>query len=73
MFSLIAKYATESDTGERFIVHEYQEFLEVRTKTGIDHIPGMKKLQLADGTAVTPIDEDTFKVVPTGVFLRRVR
>ena len=60
-----------SEDGRSYVVHEYQEFIDAGTKDGGAWVPGMKYLELSDGSKVNYIDEDTFKIVGTGTILRR--
>ena len=70
---LIGKYVAQSDGGDRHVVLEYQEFIEVETKDGREFIPGMKEYHLETGGRVNWVDDDTFKIVQSGAILKRVR
>ena len=72
MIRRIAQHTMRSDDGRTYIVDEYQEFIDVGTKDGEDCLPGMKYLQLADGSKVNFVDDDTFKIVRSGTILQRV-
>lgn len=73
MIRLIGKYLTETDDGRRAIVHEYQEFIEIDTKDGVELIPGMKLLRLEDGTTLSPTDDErAFRTTDRQTIYRRV-
>ena len=60
--------------GEEFTVIEYREVREQRDLEGkISTTYGLPRLALDDGSAVTPIDDELFKIVQTKTIIRRVR
>lgn len=73
MIKQTGKYLTETDTGERYVVLEFQDWIDASTKDGPDMIPGMKELRLESGGRVNYIDEDTFEIVANKTVLKRVR
>jgi len=72
MIKLVCEHSMQSDDGRSYVVHEYQEFIHAGTKDGDDWIPGMKFLELADGSKVNYIDDNTFKIVRFDTTLRRL-
>jgi hypothetical protein len=71
MEKLIAIHAMRGDDGNDYTVHEYQEYLDASTLDGEDRVPGLKRLVLPDGGRVNHIDDDTYKIVRSGVIVRR--
>jgi hypothetical protein len=59
--------ATRED-GSIIQVEEYQEFIDVTSfsDSAKRWAPGMKRLELEDGSAVNFIDERTFEIVESG-------
>lgn len=70
MIRRVAQHITQSEDGRRFVVNEYQEYIDAGTKSGDDWIPGMKYLELSDGSKVNYLDENSFQIVQTGMILR---
>ena len=52
----VDRFECIDDDGNSYTVIEYQEFLS-------GGIPGMKRLELDDGSAVTTVDDKTFKII----------
>jgi hypothetical protein len=75
MIKLISQYLCEIDGGgDRAVVREFQEFIEVETNEGREFIAGRKFLELDDGTALSPGDEDdTFRTTDRQTVYRRVK
>ena len=71
MEKLIATHEMMGDDGAAYTVYEYQEFIDASSMDGVEWLPGLKRLELANGLHVNHIDDDTFKVVVTGIILRR--
>ena len=71
MIKLVDQHKMQSDDGVSYIVDEYQEYVDAGTKDGDEWIPGMKFLELSDGSKVNYIDENTFEIVRSGITLRR--
>ena len=71
MIERIAQHRMQSEDGRSFVVDEYQEYIDAGSKDGDDWIPGMKFLELGDGSKVNYIDENTFEIVRSGIILRR--
>jgi hypothetical protein len=61
----------KSDDGTEYVVYEYQEFLDASTYDGEKWVPGLKWLELNDGSKLNHIDDDTFKIVRSGTIVRR--
>lgn len=68
---LIEEISCKDDLGNQYLVEVWQDFIEVRSGPGIERIPGMKEMRLADGGAVNFVDKDTFSVVRSGTTIRR--
>ena len=60
-----------SDAGASYVVYEYQEFVDAGSKGCDDWIPGLKYLDLGNGSRVNFVDENTFKIMRSGAVLRR--
>ena len=70
---LVAKHMARSEDGSDYTVYEYQQFIDASSYDGEKWIPGMKYLELDDGSRVNHIDDDTFKIVQSGIILKRVK
>ena len=65
--------AVDDSTGEEYTVLKYRHAKEKRDLDGkISRTFGLPRLALEDGSAVTPIDDKTFKIVHTDVIIRKV-
>ncbi len=60
--------------GVRVTVNVFQEFVEATAMgdTARQWIPGMKRMELGDGSPVNYIDANTFKIVETDEIIRKV-
>jgi hypothetical protein len=44
------------DDGITYRVVEYEELMPIRTKDGLDYIPGMRRLELESGAEIIVLD-----------------
>lgn len=69
----IDEFEARDDNGNTYTVTEYQEFIESRTiNRPVEWIPGLKSLELDDGSKVNFIDDNTFKIVATDTIIHRI-
>jgi hypothetical protein len=68
---IIATHRMRDDDGTVYDVDEIQEYNDASTYDGPGWVEGLKRLELADGSHVNHIDDDTFKIVRTGTVIRR--
>lgn len=66
-----ARHVCHDDDGNAYTVFEYQGYTEVRSMDGVDHIPGMKRLALGDGSPVNFKDASTFQIVSSSKIIRK--
>jgi hypothetical protein len=69
----IQRFKARDQGGQGYEVVIYQEFLEHRSMDSefSDWIPGLKSIELADGSPINFIDQDSFLIVATGQVIRR--
>ena len=66
-------HCTGSD-GQEYTVLVLQEFIDASTLNDPDAIePGLRQLQLSNGSPVNFVEENKYKIVQTGVILTVVR
>jgi hypothetical protein len=73
MIKQTGRYVAQTEGGERHVVIEFTEYIDVGGKDGPEQIPGMKELRLEGGGRVNYIDDDTFEIVQSRTILKRVR
>lgn len=56
MEEVIGRHQMEGDDGKTYTVVEIEEYIAVDTKSGRDHIPGMRRLELTNGRHVIMLD-----------------
>lgn len=61
----IDRFECADEEGYIFTVIEIQEYVS-------GGIPGMRRLELDDGSTVTTVDDNTFRVIPTGKLIKRI-
>lgn len=67
------EFKTQSPDGKMVIIYEFTEFLDAGSFEKPDAIvEGLKSFYTADGKHVNFITESEYKVVETGIALRRV-
>ena len=60
------------DEGEFYTVIEYTDMIETPSSSVRVIKPGSKRVELEDGSAVELLDDATFRIVDTGIVVRRV-
>lgn len=69
----INRYRCIGDAGREYTVIEYQNFTRHQTLNNPPQdIPGSKGCALSDGRDVNWIDENTFQIVQTDEFVRKI-
>lgn len=69
----IDRFGCEDDDGNFYIVVEWQAVNRWSGLTGSRRARGGSKvLKLLNGADVTPIDDNTFKIVETGKLIRKI-
>lgn len=72
MKKLISRIACKDDTGQTYVLEEWQEQIPAGHLDDPNATtPGMKQLILSTGGRVNYIDEDTFEIVQTDTIIRR--
>lgn len=67
------EFKTQSPDGKTVMIYEFTEFLDAGSfENPNERVEGLKSFQTADGKHVNFISEDEYKIVETGVILRRV-
>jgi hypothetical protein len=69
----IDRFQAKDDDGKVFTIVEYQHMIEITLSGKISIAKGTKGMFLTNGHSVNYIDDETFEVVETGKFIRRVR
>jgi hypothetical protein len=72
MERVVATHRMIAADGTRYDVLDIQEYVDASDKDGASWIPGMKRLELNDGSPVNYIDENTFEILRSGLRIRRV-
>lgn len=60
------------DAGNTYFVSLIQEYVDTSTLAGRRETPGMRRLELPDGSKVNARGENTFQIVRNGQTIRRV-
>lgn len=69
----IARYECQDDEGSFYVVVEWQMVNTFNSLSGSQRARGGSKfLNLLNGASVTPIDDNTFKIVQTGKIIRKI-
>ena len=67
------EFKTQSPDGKTFMIYEFTEFLDAGNFEEPNvKVEGLKSFNTADGKHVNFISEGEYKIVETGVILRRV-
>jgi len=67
------EFKTQSPDGKTVIIYEVTEFLDARSfEKPNARVEGLKSFHTADGKHVHFISESEYKIVETGIILRRV-
>jgi hypothetical protein len=67
------EFKTQSPDGKTVMIYEFTEFLDAGSfKEPNARVEGLKSFYTADGKHVNFISEGEYKIVETGVILRRV-
>ena len=67
------EFKTQSPEGKTFMIYEFTEFLDAGNfEEPNAKVEGLKSFNTADGKHVNFISEGEYKIVETGVILRRV-
>jgi hypothetical protein len=67
------EFKTQSPDGKTVMIYEFTEFLDAGSfKEPNARVEGLKSFHTADGMHVNFISESEYKIVETGVMLRRV-
>lgn len=69
----IERFEAESDDGTIYTVVIIQEYRDASSMSNPNSwVPGLKRLELLDGSAVNSLDSKTFKVVATDEIIRKI-
>ena len=67
------EFKTQSPDGKTVIIYEFTEFLDAGSfEKPNSRVEGLKSFHTADGKHVNFIGEGEYKIIETGVILRRV-
>ena len=68
------RFRVRSESGEEYTIIEYQKMISFAHYQDLGaEKPGMKRLVTLDGSPVTYIDSETFKIVGTDEIVRKIR
>lgn len=59
----IRRFTAVSQEGETFDINESQTFINAGSHSGVDWLPGMKRMQTSRGEAVNRLDQGKYQVV----------
>jgi len=69
----IARYECEDDNLNEYTVVEYQHFSTWQPVKGpAKEVPGALEYFLSDGRDVDPLDDNTFRIVNSGLVIRKI-
>jgi hypothetical protein len=69
----INRYRCIGDSSREYTVIEYQNIMRFQPLNGpAQNVPGTKTLFLSDGRDVNFVDENTFQIVLTDEFVRKI-
>lgn len=67
------EFKTQNPDGKTVMIYEFTEFLNARGFNNLNtKVEGLKSFKTADGKYVNFISESEYKIVETGVILRKV-
>ena len=73
MKQLTDKFLVITDSGQKYMVYEYTNFIDAGTfQNPKAIIPGLKEFRTADGMAVNFIKEGIYKIVQLDVIARKI-
>ena len=67
------KFVVITDTGEKYLVYEYTDFIDADSfQNPKATIHGLKEFRTFDGKAVTFVEEGSYMIEPLNVIARRI-
>lgn len=67
----IMTFEAIGETGQKYILEVYQEYIDARSSSGPNaFIPGMKEIVTGEGHKVNRIGKGEYKIVQTGEILK---
>jgi len=71
---VIAKFkAIDDETGDIHKVLVIRNFIEHKTTSGYQEVPGMIRFETSTGLSAHRVNDETFEIVQTGQRLRKLR
>jgi hypothetical protein len=59
----IQTFRAQAIDGKEFVIHVFQDIIEIRTNDGIEEVEGLKSMKTSDGRSVNFIEPGSYEIV----------